>query len=73
VGEDMPEYLVWQKKEFVEILKRGQIVAVMPVQRFPGLTSVAVIHRIHQLAGHTVPNRLSPKIAENSSVLSFLW
>jgi hypothetical protein len=48
----MPEYLVWQKKEFVEILKRGQIVAVMPVQCFPGLTSVAVISRIHQLAGH---------------------
>ncbi len=57
----MPEYLVWQKKEFVEILKRGKIVAVMPVQRFPGLTSVAVIHWFHQLAGHTVPNRLSPK------------
>jgi hypothetical protein len=75
VDEDMPEYLVWQKKEFVEILKRGQIVAVMPVQRFPGLTSVVVIHRLHQLAGHTGPNRLDfpRKIAENSSVLSLLW
>jgi hypothetical protein len=52
VDEDVPEYLVRQKKEFVEILKRGQIVAVMPVQRFPGMTSVVVIHRIHQLAGH---------------------
>ena len=35
--EELPEYLVWHQKQFVEILQRGEVVAVVPVQCFPVL------------------------------------
>ena len=71
--EDLPEYLVGQQEELIEVLQWGEVVAVVPVQGLPVLSSstalAAVGDLVYQLAGHPAAARQTNHTCHETKVL----